>query len=74
MLLFYGVVTRARKSLVLIYPAVGSSGEPLYASPYVTAVEDLFEPGAFRVDQCHRHVRLLLLLNLMTFTILSHQR
>jgi ATP-dependent helicase/DNAse subunit B len=44
MLLFYGVVTRARKKLILSYPAVNASGEPLSPSPYLKAIEDLFEP------------------------------
>ncbi|MDQ3331035.1 MAG: exodeoxyribonuclease V subunit gamma, partial [Planctomycetota bacterium] len=43
MLLFYGVVTRARKSLTLSYPSVDDSGEPLNPSPYVGAVLELFD-------------------------------
>lgn len=46
MLMFYGVVTRARRSLVLTYPIVSTEGEPLSASPYVTALTDLFEKNA----------------------------
>ena len=37
MLLFYSIVTRARRSLTLSYPAVSTSGQPLFPSPYVTA-------------------------------------
>jgi len=46
LLMFYGVVTRARRRLVLTYPAVGDDGQPLSASPYLAALTDLFEPGA----------------------------
>jgi ATP-dependent helicase/nuclease subunit B len=44
MLLFYRVVTRARKQLVLSYPSSTAEGQPLSPSPYVEAVEALFEP------------------------------
>jgi ATP-dependent helicase/DNAse subunit B len=50
LLLFYGVATRARKSLVLTYPAMNASGQPLFPSPYVVAVQDLFEPDALDVE------------------------
>ncbi len=43
MLLFYRVVTRARKELVLSYPAVSADGAPLSPSPYLIAVRELFE-------------------------------
>lgn len=46
MLLFYRVLTRARQQLVLSYPAVSPDGAPLSPSPYLTAVRELFEPGA----------------------------
>src|SRR5271156_2165181 len=49
MLLFYSIVTRARQSLTLSYPAVSTSGQPLFASPYVTAVRSLFQPASLRV-------------------------
>jgi len=49
MLLFYSVVTRARKQLALSYPAVNSNGQPLFASPYVAAIKDLFAPEALEV-------------------------
>ncbi len=42
MLLFYSIVTRARHCLTLSYPSVSSSGQPLFPSPYVTAIRDLF--------------------------------
>lgn len=50
MLLFYSVVTRARKSLTLSYPSVDDSGEPLNASPYIAAVLQLFEGGPRLVE------------------------
>lgn len=42
MLLFYSIVTRARHTLTLSYPAVSLDGQPLSASPYLTAFQDLF--------------------------------
>ncbi|HEV8068221.1 MAG TPA: PD-(D/E)XK nuclease family protein [Planctomycetaceae bacterium] len=42
MLLFYSIVTRARRCLTLSYPSVSASGQPLFPSPYVTAIRDLF--------------------------------
>jgi ATP-dependent helicase/nuclease subunit B len=42
MFLFYSVVTRARKSLTLSYPAVNSKGQPVFPSPYLTALKSLF--------------------------------
>jgi ATP-dependent helicase/nuclease subunit B len=50
MLLFYGVVTRARQSLTLSYPEVGSNGQALFCSPYLTSLLQLFEPEALRVE------------------------
>lgn len=49
MLLFYSIVTRARRSLTLSYPGVSASGQPLFASPYVAALRGLFAPGAVRL-------------------------
>lgn len=49
MLLFYGIVTRARRELVLTYPVISSDGEPLSPSPYLAAVLDLFAEGALNV-------------------------
>jgi ATP-dependent helicase/nuclease subunit B len=48
MLLFYSIVTRARRRLTLSYASVSSSGQPLFPSPYVTAVQDLFCPTAIK--------------------------
>jgi ATP-dependent helicase/DNAse subunit B len=50
MLLFYSIVTRARERLVLSYPAVSAAGQPLFPSPYMRAIEDLFEPGELPVS------------------------
>lgn len=54
MLLFYSIVTRARRRLVLSYPAVSLDGQPLSASPYLVALRDLFGPGVIqqtRIEQ-----------------------
>jgi ATP-dependent helicase/DNAse subunit B len=48
MLLFYSVVTRARRRLTLSYPAMNADGDPLSPSPYLLAVEDLFEPAGLQ--------------------------
>jgi ATP-dependent helicase/nuclease subunit B len=50
MLLFYGVVTRARKSLTLSFPSLSDGGEPLFPSPYVTAVSELFESESLTTE------------------------
>lgn len=50
MLLFYEVMTRFQKQLILSYPAISSKGQPLFPSPYLTAVVDLFEPAALTVQ------------------------
>ncbi|MSR57540.1 MAG: hypothetical protein EXS05_07695 [Planctomycetaceae bacterium] len=50
MLMFYNVVTRARRRLVLSYPVVNPAGEPLSPSPYLAALQDLFEPEALKVE------------------------
>jgi ATP-dependent helicase/nuclease subunit B len=50
MLLFYSIVTRARQSLTLSYPAVSTSGQPLFPSPYVTAIRNLFRPESLRLS------------------------
>ena len=54
MLLFYGIVTRARRSLTLSYPEVSSNGQPLFCSPYLTSLLQLFEPEALRVESVGR--------------------
>lgn len=51
MLLFYSIVTRARTQLTLSYPAVSLEGQPLSASPYLTALRDLFAPHSVRVTR-----------------------
>ncbi|MCA9039047.1 MAG: exodeoxyribonuclease V subunit gamma, partial [Planctomycetaceae bacterium] len=50
MLLFYSIVTRARKQLTLSYPSVSSSGEPLFPAPYFQSVQELFSPEAAPVE------------------------
>ncbi|MBC8113628.1 MAG: exodeoxyribonuclease V subunit gamma, partial [Candidatus Saccharimonas sp.] len=37
MFLFYNLVTKARASLTLSYPAINRKGQPVFPSPYVTA-------------------------------------
>lgn len=49
MMLFYGVVTRARRKLILSYPAANTNGQPLLPSPYLLALQGLFEPGAIQL-------------------------
>ncbi len=44
MLLFYEVVTRATKQLVLSYPALDHAGLPLSPSPFLTELENAFVP------------------------------
>ena len=50
LLMFYGVVTRARKQLVLTYPVVGDEGQPLSPSPYLSALVELFHPQALPLE------------------------
>eukprot|EP00456_Euglypha_rotunda_P023866 TRINITY_DN196_c0_g1_i1.p1 TRINITY_DN196_c0_g1~~TRINITY_DN196_c0_g1_i1.p1 ORF type:complete len:1131 (-),score=283.95 TRINITY_DN196_c0_g1_i1:5477-8869(-) len=49
MFLFYSIVTRAKASLTLSYPAVNSKGQPVFASPYLVALRSLFMESALRV-------------------------
>jgi ATP-dependent helicase/nuclease subunit B len=56
MLLFYGLVTRARRRLVLSYPAVDEKGQALLPSSFLAALLDCFEPGAVPVT----HKRMLI--------------
>jgi superfamily I DNA/RNA helicase/RecB family exonuclease len=49
MLLFYGIVTQARRRLVLSYPAVDDRGQSLLPSSFLAALLDCFEPGAVLV-------------------------
>ncbi len=47
MLLFYQVASRARKELILSYPAVDPRGQALLPSSFLLAVRACFESGAF---------------------------
>jgi ATP-dependent helicase/DNAse subunit B len=49
MLLFYGIVTRARQRLVLSYPAVDEKGQSLLPSSFLAALLDCFEPDTVPV-------------------------
>ncbi|QDU49652.1 PD-(D/E)XK nuclease family protein [Gimesia panareensis] len=51
MLLFYEVMTRFSQQLILSYPAISATGQPLFPSPYLTTLIDLFEPQALHVKQ-----------------------
>jgi RecB family exonuclease len=51
MLLFYEVVTRARRRLVLGYPAVDAKGQPLLPSSFLNHVRDCFTPNALAVER-----------------------
>src|SRR5262249_25509233 len=51
MLLFYQLVTRARRSLTLSYPAVDERGQDLLPSSFLSAVHDCFRPGAIPVER-----------------------
>ncbi|QDU09598.1 PD-(D/E)XK nuclease family protein [Gimesia aquarii] len=50
MLLFYEVITRFSKQLILSYPAISSTGQPLFPSPYLTTLVDLFQPSALPIQ------------------------
>ena len=49
MFLFYNLVTKARASLTLSYPAINRKGQPVFPSPYVTAIRSLFTESALPV-------------------------
>jgi ATP-dependent helicase/nuclease subunit B len=51
MLLFYEVITRATRRLVLSYPALEQSGQPLSPSPYLTEVELALGAGKAKRSQ-----------------------
>ncbi len=51
MLLFYQVVTRARRRLVFSYPAVDDKGQALLPSSFLQAVHECFRPGALTVER-----------------------
>ncbi len=48
LLMFYGIVTRARKQLVLTHPSVTPDGQPLSPSPYLSGLIDLFDKVALK--------------------------
>lgn len=51
MLLFYEVMTRFTRKLILSYPAISATGQPLFPSPYLTTLIDLFDPQTLQVQQ-----------------------
>jgi ATP-dependent helicase/nuclease subunit B len=51
MLLFYQVVTRASRSLVLSYPAVDDRGQALLPSSFLNSVRECFAPEAIPVER-----------------------
>jgi ATP-dependent helicase/nuclease subunit B len=53
MLLFYSIVTRPRRELVLSYPAVDEKGQALLPSSFLAALLDCFETAAIRTIRKH---------------------
>jgi ATP-dependent helicase/DNAse subunit B len=51
MLLFYQVVTRARRGLVLSYPAVDERGQALLPGSFLSAALSCFRPGAVPAER-----------------------
>jgi ATP-dependent helicase/DNAse subunit B len=51
MLLFYRVMTRARRQLLLSYPAVDERGQELLPGSFLMAVHECFRPGAVPVER-----------------------
>jgi RecB family exonuclease len=51
MLLFYRLATRARRQLVLSYPAIDERGQPLLPSSFLSAALDLFAPKVIPVER-----------------------
>jgi ATP-dependent helicase/nuclease subunit B len=51
MLLFYQVVTRARRQLTLSYPAVDNRGQDLLPSSFLSAVLDCFAPESVPIER-----------------------
>jgi len=49
MFLFYTLVTKARTSLTLSYPAINRQGQAVFPSPYVSAIRALFTEDALKV-------------------------
>ena len=54
MLLFYSVAARARRSLTLSFASVNDQGETLNASPYLDAIQNLFEPDGCPITNVGR--------------------
>ncbi len=50
-LLFYQLVTRPRRELILSYPALDDRGQPLLPSSFLHAILDCFTPGAIPVER-----------------------
>ncbi|HJT77652.1 MAG TPA: PD-(D/E)XK nuclease family protein, partial [Gemmataceae bacterium] len=51
MLLFYQLVTRARRQLVVSYPAVDDKGQRLLPSSFLHLLLQCFEPGSVRTER-----------------------
>lgn len=51
MFLFFETVACPTQQLTLSYPAVSSRGQPVFPSPYATALRTLFAPGV--LDEAH---------------------
>jgi ATP-dependent helicase/DNAse subunit B len=58
MLLFYQVVTRARRRLVLSYPALDDRGQSLLPSSFLNTLLDCFEPAA--IERITKQKRMLI--------------
>src|SRR5205814_3578466 len=51
MLLFYQLVTRPRRRLVLSYSAVDEKGQPLLPSSFLSAARECFQPDSVPVER-----------------------
>ncbi len=51
MFLFYEIVTRPRRQLVLSYPAVDEKGQGLLPGSFLATVQECFAPGALPVER-----------------------
>src|SRR5262249_13862202 len=51
MLLFYQLVTRPRRQLILSYPARDGKGQPLLPSSFLSGALECFAPGAVPVER-----------------------
>ena len=51
LLMFYGIVTRARERLVLTYPNSTEEGQPLSPTPYLKSLCDLFDSSALSLKK-----------------------